>query len=563
MGEEVVIMDKKIKPISSLRGTPIIRPKVIGVAAALAILIMLILALSGASSAQEIRFTGTVTGKNPPGQMGALWWNVTAVELISGPQTSCDTLKVEVIIYPPMGHIESGITIGDRVEVCGNYTSDCTVSLNNESYYIVVLSVHNLNTTKDFATIRAAINDADTVHGHTIIVDSGTYYENVIVNKSLTLRGENRDNTTIDGNGSGNVIQLVADNCTIQNFTIQNAGQIAGIYMGSHYNRINHNKIKSNSREGIYCYANNNIISDNIIELNGDYGIWLHGSSNNTISNNFISSNNADGFILVYSSNFNLVSGNYISMNGDGIRLGESNNNTLRNNILLNNRDNGICMQQESNDNAVYHNNFLNNTNHALDDGNNNSWDNGYPNGGNYWSGYNCTDSYMGPNQDITGHDGIGDTPYSISGAAGAQDRYPLMHPTAFFNTGQGAYPSISGTHNGTIRPFYDLNVSKMYTYSCPGTGGHTEYVKIWNSTGWNVTATWNGYRDDWHYLSFNSSFTLHAHETYNYTIRTGSYPQLIHKHSWNAIGGVITCSEFIDRNGKRYEGGIPAINLS
>jgi hypothetical protein len=75
-----------------------------------------------------------------------------------------------------------------------------------------------------------------------------------------------------------------------------------------------------------------------------------------------------------------------------------------------------------------------------------------------------------------------------------------------------------------------------MYTYPCPGTGGHTEYLKIWNSTtGWNVTATWNGYKDDWHNLSFNTSFTLYANETYNYTIRTGSYPQIIHATSCNA----------------------------
>ncbi len=124
------------------------------------------------------------------------------------------------------------------------------------------------------------------------------------------------------------------------------------------------------------------------------------------------------------------------------------------------------------------------------------------------------------------------------------------------------AYPSISGWHNGTITPFFDINVSKIYTYPCSGTGGHTEYITIWNSTDWNVTATWNGYIDTWHNLTFNSSFTLYANHTYNYTIRTGSYPQIIHEASWNATGGVITCTEFVDINGKRHEGWIPAIRL-
>jgi hypothetical protein len=56
-------------------------------------------------------------------------------------------------------------------------------------------------------------------------------------------------------------------------------------------------------------------------------------------------------------------------------------------------------------------------------------------------------------------------------------------------------------------------------------------------------------------YLINTSAF--YANETYNYTIRTGSYPQIIHEPSWNATGGVITCEEFVDANGKRQEGGL------
>jgi hypothetical protein len=86
--------------------------------------------------------------------------------------------------------------------------------------------------------------------------------------------------------------------------------------------------------------------------------------------------------------------------------------------------------------------------------------------------------------------------------------------------------------------------------------------VKLWNSTDWTVTATRVGYNGDWHNLSFNNTFTLYANATYNYTIQTGSYPQIIHEQSWNATGGVITCEEFVDVNGKRHDGWIPAIRL-
>lgn len=128
-------MDKRKKAIVSSMGTLKIRPKVIGVAVAVAILLMLMLALSGANLTQEIRFTGTVTDKNPP-MPGAVWWDVRVEEIILDPLPPCDTLRVEMIISPPMGQVESGIAIGDRVEVYGSYTPDCKVSLNDENYYI-------------------------------------------------------------------------------------------------------------------------------------------------------------------------------------------------------------------------------------------------------------------------------------------------------------------------------------------------------------------------------------------------------------------------------------------
>ena len=130
------------------------------------------------------------------------------------------------------------------------------------------------------------------------------------------------------------------------------------------------------------------------------------------------------------------------------------------------------------------------------------------------------------------------------------------------FDTGPGGYPSISGTHNGTITMTHTVNVCKIFIYPCTGTGGHAEYVRIWNGPVTIAEANWTGYQGDWHNLTFNNAFTLYADETYNYTIRTGSYPQIIHAASKDVTGGRITCTEFVDRNGKRYAEGIPAIRL-
>jgi hypothetical protein len=105
---------------------------------------------------------------------------------------------------------------------------------------------------------------------------------------------------------------------------------------------------------------------------------------------------------------------------------------------------------------------------------------------------------------------------------------YPAEN--ASFDTGPGNYPCIFGTHNGTITPNQTITASKFYTYSCLGTGGHSEYVRIGNKTWDGIEASWDGYTGDYHNITFLKSFRLRAGETYNYTIRTGSYPQIIHK---------------------------------
>ena len=133
----------------------------------------------------------------------------------------------------------------------------------------------------------------------------------------------------------------------------------------------------------------------------------------------------------------------------------------------------------------------------------------------------------------------------------------------AIFDTGspENPYPSIFGIHNGTIKPNVTIKVCRLYTYPCEGTGGHAEYARIWNSS-LDTNATWNGYIGDWHNISFNKTFTLVANKTYNYTICTGSYPQIIHVKSKPVTGGTINCTEFIDANGHTYNNWIPAIRL-
>lgn len=132
---------------------------------------------------------------------------------------------------------------------------------------------------------------------------------------------------------------------------------------------------------------------------------------------------------------------------------------------------------------------------------------------------------------------------------------------TDLFDTGKGTYPSIFGTHRGTINLNQTIIVNKMYTYPCKGTGGHSEHVELSNETFF-ITAIWNGYQGDYHNITFPHQFTLFANYTYNYTIKTGSYPQIHHTDKLERDEGVITCASFVDANGKRYTDWIPAILL-
>ncbi len=107
-------------------------------------------------------------------------------------------------------------------------------------------------------------------------------------------------------------------------------------------------------------------------------------------------------------------------------------------------------------------------------------------------------------------------------------------------------------------------NVSKLYTYPCEGTGGHTESVVFYYPNGTMITVgRWVGYSGDGHNITF-PAFTMIANHTYYYLIRTSSYPQIHHANEREAKEGmgIINCTSFVDTNGRSYDNWIPAIRL-
>ena len=139
-----------------------------------------------------------------------------------------------------------------------------------------------------------------------------------------------------------------------------------------------------------------------------------------------------------------------------------------------------------------------------------------------------------------------------------------LASTAIIFDTGPGTYPSIMGTHEGNFTPNCNITVHQIYTYPCVGTGGHSERVIFYDSETekTEIDVNWSGYQGDYHNITVPDDVMLLENHVYNYTIITGSYPQIIHNETRANEFGTMTCSKFVDANGKEYNDWIPAIRL-
>jgi parallel beta-helix repeat protein len=254
----------------------------------------------------------------------------------------------------------------------------------------------------------------------------------------------------------------IVENNSISNTTIFDG--IAVFY--SKNNTLRRNTIRG-CAEGIWVNSSTHIsIADNILIENNNHGIVLRSSNYSEILNNTAANSKTYHGIALYSgSSFNLVSGNDVYANSDnGILLDEntSYNNVTKNNVYnnsgsgvrlykagggnliventLTNNSFGVSIENSSG-NLIYHNNFINNVNQAYDN-TGNTWDNGYPSGGNYWSDWTSPDLYFGEDQNISGSDGIVDQPYGL-------DLYPFTKPNGWLIE-RGYYSNTTLILNGT-----------------------------------------------------------------------------------------------------------------
>ena len=252
--------------------------------------------------------------------------------------------------------------------------------------------VHNLNTGLEYATIQDAISDSNTTDYDVIKVEDGTYYENVVLNKSLTIQSENGSaNCIVNGSNSDYdpVLRVSADDVGIIGFTIERDGTSNGIQQdydfdnttirdniirkinyGISFHRSSGNGIINNTIEdaayiSIYIYESaDTIISQNSLLSSAPghyYHFYIFRGENLTISNNVLES----GYYGLYlsSSDNNTISMNTESSAKYGFYLWESLNNTISSNEIGSNVYDGILLRSSSCYNDIHTNTLYNNSN--------------------------------------------------------------------------------------------------------------------------------------------------------------------------------------------------------
>jgi nitrous oxidase accessory protein len=287
----------------------------------------------------------------------------------------------------------------------------------------------------DYPTIQAAINAA--VNGDTVQIKKGIYVENPQVNRSISLVGEDRDTTIIEGQ-----VTINQSNAAIVGFTIQHTSGVTtfavDLYSTASYCSISGNRIRENDNGVRIIFSPNNNITGNIIEYNTYNSVKLsggnaQGANYNKIQGNIIS-NSMGGIELTNDCSNNSITGNEISQCSDfGVNIVFAGSNVFSENNITNS---GCGIRNSGNMNAFLLNNFIDNTQQA----NNEYFE--FPTGKwrisvgtwneNYWSDYNGTDANA---------DGIGDTPYVID--ANNKDNYPLMRAVNISVVSPSPSPSL------------------------------------------------------------------------------------------------------------------------
>lgn len=355
--------------------------------------------------------------------------NIVSWNRLSGISSSgCDNNFHHNII---LGNEYRGISIsGDLNRIENNVISFNTNSgVYSRRSHNNTISTNTISNNEAGITIEHGVDhtltmNSMTSNGIVLLGDQRRQWNSHSIGSSNMVNGKpvyywkNRTSGTVTP-GAGQVILANCSGVAVRNQAPSDS--TIGIQLGfSTGITVAGNSPSHHSRDGAAVWYSNSITFNGNDFSNNSHGIYIHFSNNITIVGSDVSYN-VNGIYTERSEDLTIAD-NRVTYNGMGIYLERSWGVIARNNIT--NNGDGVFLKSSA-PCFVYHNNFSRNFQQGQDTSVN-QWDNGYPSGGNWWSDYTGVDNRSGPNQNMPGADGFGDTPYQISGPVETKDRYPL-----------------------------------------------------------------------------------------------------------------------------------------
>lgn len=248
---------------------------------------------------------------------------------------------------------------GNAPVACGNLIGSNIFAGNTTNQNTVIAAtslglVTNTNTGETFCSIQDAINDAQTLNGHTIVVAAGNYPQNLTVTKSLTILGPNAGINACSGTrvaeavlypstadiAFGEMIHISAPNVTIDGFTLN--GDNPAITSGF----TSTNGADIDAAEGVTVYEDNKdslTVQNNIFKNLSYYGVTIFGDYNLSVyppstghvvtNNSFMDFGTYDplsgvdywgGGVILYNNNYASVTNNCMTNLRLGVQTGNN-----------------------------------------------------------------------------------------------------------------------------------------------------------------------------------------------------------------------------------------------